>query len=225
MPRPALSPFALALAAVTSHAGEGPAAPVHSAPMQACIADAISLSGSGEPGHFYAIAVSGSPGPSPFLPGLPLDLGIDYVSNIVAVGVLNASGQTAAHSVVVPAGAPCGASGFSQMVTLQLGPIADAQKSVALETEFATCTSFSVPRGGHSVDFTGLPGESVTWEWNTTVTCTEPTPPATITIPASGSVSHSWNRSDAGPATLSFMGCLSGDITHTPNDLSCGPPE
>lgn len=224
MQRSSLSPLALALLAATSHAGGGPAAPVHSAPMQACIGDAISLTGTGEAGHFYAIAVSGSSGPSPFLPGLPLDLGLDYLSNIVALGFLSASGETAEHSVVVPSSMPCGASGFSQMVTMQLGPIAEAQKSTAIETEFFTCTTLDSGLSRHRVRFTGLPGETVTWQWNAPPNnC--PQPPETITIPASGSVIHDWRASDANSFPLSIMGCVSGEITQLPPVIACGPPE
>ena len=112
--------------------------PVHSAPEAGTVGQTVDVQGFGAPGHYYSIAASGSTGPTPFLGGILLDLGMDYTNNILTMGFLDGSGQSPVTAVPVPTTIPCGATGHSQMVTIEsFGPITNVQKSPVLSTNFS----------------------------------------------------------------------------------------
>ena len=207
-----------------------PAAPIHSIPGQVCLGQPTQFSGSGEPGHLYLIAISASSGPTPALPGLTLDLGPDFATNIIGFGFLDAAGQAADIPVNVSPSLPCGLSIFSQMVTLELPTLANAQASPGIETEFVNCTSFA-SSFGFVVDVSGLPGESLDW----TLTDPQGTPipePCGITefpsnplvLDSSGAATGIWSTLPT-PSVLNFMGCVSGSVTLVNNSVCGMPPE
>ena len=111
----------------------------HTAPGAACLGGTVELSGSGNPGHFYGLAVSSSQGPT-----AGFDLGPDLFNNIISTGIIGATGAVGPFTVPVPATLPNGFTGYSQMITIGgFNPISDVSFSVSTPTTFVTCQDFS----------------------------------------------------------------------------------
>jgi hypothetical protein len=136
------------------------------APAGACIGGSVDLSGSGEPGNFYGIAVSASNGPTG-----PLSLGPDYVNNIISTGIIGMDGTVGPFTVPVPATLDCGFCGYAQMVTIgSFGPLGDISLSDSLKTTFTDCSSTQSLAGALDADaltsdlyeMSALAGESIT---------------------------------------------------------------